>query len=114
MNTDDAGSTTRVVHAHVLEDLTGLTLDDLCRACGAPAPLLVELVEEGVITPCDSTDGEWRFTGMHLRHARVAVRLQRDLGVNPAGAALALQLMDELEQLRAQLQAGRAVRVGAP
>jgi chaperone modulatory protein CbpM len=42
------------------------------------------------------------------------VRLQRDLGVNPAGAALALQLMDELEQLRAQLQAGRAVRVGAP
>jgi chaperone modulatory protein CbpM len=108
MNTDDAGSTTRVVHAHVLEDLTGLTLDELCRACGAPAHLLVE------ITPCGSTDGEWRFTGMHLRHARVAVRLQRDLGVNPAGAALALQLMDELEQLRAQLQAGRAVRVAAP
>ena len=114
MNTADAGPTTLVVHAHVLEDLTGLTLDDLCRACSAPTSLLVALVEEGVITPDGSTDGEWRFTGVHLRHARVAVRLQRDLGVNTAGAALALQLMDELEQLRAQLQAGRALRVAGP
>ena len=48
MNTADAGPTTLVVHAHVLEDLTGLTLDDLCRACSAPTSLLVELVEEGV------------------------------------------------------------------
>ena len=36
--------------------------------------------------------------------ARVAVRLHRDLGVNPAGAALALQLMEELDTLRARLQ----------
>lgn len=114
MNTADAGPTMHMVHAHVLEDLTGLTLDDLCRACGAPAPLLVELVEEGVITPSRTAGGEWRFTGLHLRHAHVAVRLQRDLGVNPAGAALALQLLDELEQLRAQLQAGRVVRADAP
>lgn len=114
MNNADAGPTTRQVQAHVLEDLTGLTLDDLCRACGAPTALLIELVEEGVITPCGSAYREWRFTGMHLRHARVAVRLQRDLGVNPAGAALALQLMDELEQLRAQLQAGCVVRAAAP
>ena len=31
-------------------------------------------------------------------------RLQRDLGVNLAGAALALELMDELDGLRAQLR----------
>ena len=114
MTTADAGATPHVVHAHVLEDLTGLTLDDLCRACGASASLLVELVEEGVITPHGAAHGEWRFTGIHLRHARVAVRLQRDLGVNPAGAALALQLMEELDDLRAQLQAARVVRVGTP
>jgi len=45
----------------------------------------------------------WRFPGMQLRRARVAVRLQRDLGVNTAGAALALQLLDEIEALRARL-----------
>ena len=35
----------------------------------------------------------------------VAWRLQRDLGVNLAGAALALQLLDEVQTLRAQITA---------
>ena len=93
-----------LVSAPILEDQTDLTLEDLCRACDAPAAFLLELVEEGVITPSGAMATLWRFTGVHLRQARVAVRLQRDLGVNPAGAALALQLMDELDALRARLQ----------
>jgi chaperone modulatory protein CbpM len=32
------------------------------------------------------------------------VHLQRDLGVNLAGAALALELLDRIEHLRAQLR----------
>jgi chaperone modulatory protein CbpM len=35
---------------------------------------------------------------------RSALRLQRDLGVNLAGIALALDLMEELESLRAELK----------
>lgn len=89
--------------ASILEEQAGLTLADLCRACAVQAELLVELVEEGVIVPQGDAPESWRFTGVHLRHARVAIRLQRDLGVNPAGAALALQLMDELEAVRARL-----------
>ena len=92
-------------HAFILEEQTGLTLDDLCRACGTRTEIVVELVEEGVLTPSGDAPGAWRFTGVHLRHARVAVRLQRDLGVNTAGAALALQLMDELQTLRERLRA---------
>lgn len=98
------------VSADVLEEQTGLTLEELCRACAAPTEWLLELVEEGVITPSGGGAAQWRFTGLHLRHARVAVRLQRDLGVNPAGAALALQLMEELDTLRARLQALQAGR----
>jgi chaperone modulatory protein CbpM len=109
MNRDTQGQGAVFVSSHILEDQTGLTLEDLCRACGAPTAWVLELVEEGVIAPAGATTVEWRFTGLHLRHARVAVRLQRDLGVNPAGAALALQLMEELDTLRAQLQ---ALRVG--
>ena len=91
------------VSGFILEEQVGLTLADLCRACGVRTELLLELVEEGVISPSGEAPEVWRFTGVQLRHARVAVRLQRDLGVNPAGAALALQLMDELESLRGRL-----------
>lgn len=90
--------------ALILEDQTELTLQDLCHACAARADLVIELVHEGVLTPSGSAPAQWRFTGIHMQRATVALRLQRDLGVNLAGAALALELMDEMDALRAQLQ----------
>ncbi len=105
MNTGPEGQMAPYISGFILEEQTSFTLADLCRACQAQAELLVELVEEGVIVPSGDEPQVWRFTGVHLRHARVAIRLQRDLGVNPAGAALALQLMDELETLRQRLKA---------
>jgi chaperone modulatory protein CbpM len=92
------------VTGFVLEEQTELTLDDLCRACAAQAEIIIDLVEEGVLTPSGPAPEYWRFTGLHMHRARVALRLQRDLGVNLAGAALALELLDEMETLRAQLR----------
>ena len=105
MSTSWQGQQVTHVGGFILEEQTDLTLSDVCRACGARTELVVELVQEGVITPSGEAPDGWRFTGLHLRHARVAIRLQRDLGVNPAGAALALQLMEEISALRAQLAA---------
>ena len=89
----------------VMEDITELTLDDVCRACAAHADTIIELVSEGVIDSAQAepaqTPEHWRFTGLHLHRAKVALRLHRDLGVNFAGAALVLQLMDELKTLKA-------------
>ena len=92
------------INSIVLEEQTGLTLADLCRACAAQGDVIIELVDEGVLTPTGQAPEYWRFTGVHMHRARVAVRLQRDLGINLAGAALALHLMDEMETLRAQLR----------
>ncbi len=99
----DAGKP--MTDAQILEEQMDLTLDALCRACGTQEDQLVVLVEEGVIAPTGDDPAHWRFTGVHLRRARIAVRLQRDLGVNTAGAALALQLMDERDVLRMRLRA---------
>ena len=88
----------------ILEELTELTLAEVCRACTVNVDCIVELVEEGVITPIGREPHRWRFSGTHMRRATVALRLQRDLGVNLAGAALALQLLDEVEALRARLR----------
>ena len=102
MNIDNRNRVTEVL---ILEDQQDLSLDELCRACSTEIDELLALVDEGVIAPRGAEPAHWRFTGLQLRRARVAVRLQRDLGVNTAGAALALQLMDELDDLRARLRA---------
>ena len=92
------------ITAFILEEQTGLTLGDLCRACHAEVALIVELVDEGVLVPEGCAPEQWRFTGLHMHRARTALSLQQDLGVNLAGAALALQLIDELSSRRAQLR----------
>ena len=43
----------------------------------------------------------WRFHAVSLRRVRITRNLQEELGVNMPGAALALDLLDELERLRA-------------
>lgn len=103
-----AGATLQV-SAVILEEHGDFSLDELCHACGAAQAQLVELVEESLITPSGATPSakpaEWRFSGVHVQRAYVAVRLQRDLGVNAAGAALALQLMEEIDALHGKLRA---------
>jgi len=43
---------------------------------------------------------QWRFSGASVYRARTIQRLQRDLGVNIAGAALALALLEEIDTLQ--------------
>lgn len=74
------------------------SLDEFCRACGARQTLVVEMIEHGIIDP-DVSDNDARFHGEALVRAQVAARLMRDLGVNIQGAALAIELLDELDRL---------------
>ncbi|MCG2634640.1 MAG: chaperone modulator CbpM [Gammaproteobacteria bacterium] len=88
----------------VLEEGPELSLAELCRACQLPPERAYDLVEEGLIEPLGREPTEWRFTSISVRRVHRAERLQRDLGVNLAGAALVLDLLDELEQLRIRLR----------
>ena len=89
----------------ILEEQTQLTLADLCRACAVHAERIIELVDVGVLEPQGREPARWIFTGASLHRARKALRLQRDLDIDLAGAALALELLDEIESLRARLRA---------
>lgn len=86
----------------VLDEDYHLTLGDLCRICGITAEQVLALVEEGVIEP--SAREPWRFQAISIRRVRCAYHLHRDLGINLAGAALAVELLEEIEQLRARLR----------
>jgi len=88
----------------LLEEETELTLAELCRACQLSAEHLFELVEEGVVEPEGPEPRQWRFHGRSVLRVRSALSLERDLRVNTAGAALALDLLEELDTLRNRLR----------
>ncbi|HGG59541.1 MAG TPA: MerR family transcriptional regulator [Gammaproteobacteria bacterium] len=96
----------KLVSAEIVDDDQVVSLAELCHCCGRPAEQMLSLVEHGIIAPLDETApaSRWRFTRETLLRAQSAVRLQRDLGVNLAGAALALDLLDELRTLRRLVQ----------
>ena len=95
--------TQTILKGIVLDENTELSLNELCQACASSAECIIELVEEGVLEPVVFQQTQWRFGANSLLRARAAMRLQRDLGINLAGVALALDLLEEIETLRSQL-----------
>ena len=93
--------------ATLVDDDQLFTLADLCRACDVHAEMITDMIEYGIIEPRGETAARWQFTGGCLWRVTTVVRLQRDLEVNLAGAALALDLIEELRDLRRQLRAGK-------
>jgi len=91
----------------IFEESALLTVKDLSRMCSVEERHIVEFVEEGVLSVVEVNAAEWHFTGTALRRARLALRLERDLEINLAGVALALELIEELERLRRELHARR-------
>jgi chaperone modulatory protein CbpM len=87
------------VRGIVLDEQVTFSLRELSVACGIQTELVVEMVDQGVIEPADAGT-EWQFHGDALVRAQRALRLVRDLDLNWPGAALALDLLDELERLQ--------------
>jgi len=94
----------KILSGILLDEQTIVSLDDLCDACSSSTEWVMELVEEGALEPVGREQSQWQFTGTNLQRAHTAMRLQRDLGINLAGIALALDLLDELETMRARLR----------
>jgi chaperone modulatory protein CbpM len=94
----------RTLTGVVLDERYELTVTEICRACSGTQEWVTELVTEGVIEPVAERSGEWRFAGTSLTRARTAMHLQRDLGLNLAGVALALDMLEEIQALRTRLR----------
>lgn len=85
-----------------------ISANELCDHCTVEIEEVVMLVREGILDPVEGPPrpeeaGAWRFHVSSVRRVRTVVRLQRDLGVNLPGAALALELLDRIEELRRRM-----------
>ncbi len=98
---------THVITCTPMDESVRLALQDLTRACAQPETWVIELVQVGILEPLPGAAGtpsEWHFSAQALFTARKVQRLQHDLGVNLEGAALALELMAQMDAMRARLQ----------
>lgn len=93
----------RMLKGEIVETRVELTLSDLCSMCSVTTERVVQFVDEGLVEPEGRSPSEWRFSGLSVRRVVVAERLSRDLRLNAAGAALVLDLLDEVKELRERL-----------
>jgi len=101
-----------VLSGEVLGEDGEITLIQLCRSCAVTAETVEALMEYGILEPLGKQGRHWRFPANSVKRTHVALRLQRDLGVNLARAALALDLLERIERLDSRLRASRSYRAG--
>jgi chaperone modulatory protein CbpM len=77
-----------------------LDLAQLARTCGTTADFIEDLVLEGVLAPQAAAI----FSGADVLRVRKVMRLLRDFDATLPSAAVILDLLDEIERLRAELR----------
>ncbi len=88
----------------VIGDEAVLSIEELARACCAEAQWIMELVAIGLLEPQGTETSRWRFCAADLSCARRVARLQMDFDASLDAAAVMLDLLDQIEQLRARLK----------
>lgn len=95
-----------IITAYVLDDDACLTLEELCAACAVEPRWVIHHVEEGLLPPLSGSVGSWRFSGACLTRTRRIRALERDFDAVPELAALMVDLLEEVETLRARVRRG--------
>jgi len=96
-------STSSIAVGVCLADEHALDLEAFAMACGTEVDFVRLLVDEGLVQP-SVEQPTWRFGGEELARVRRVRRLQRDFEANLQSVAVMLDLIDEIERLRAQLK----------
>ena len=87
-----------------LDERGSVTLIELAECSGLTESELRELVDLGAFEPLDADAPQWSFGSRCIVAARTASRLRDDFELNPPGLALALSLLERVEELESELQ----------
>ena len=80
------------------------SLAELAERSRLPEALLHELIDCGLLHPCDHAAIPLRFDSVALAAARAAARLRSDFELDEAGTSLALALLRRIGELEAEVQ----------
>ncbi|MHC8364985.1 chaperone modulator CbpM [Pseudomonas sp. ZT5P21] len=79
-----------------------LDMAEFCEATDLSDVYVIEIVELGILEPQGTQPDDWRFNDYELALAKRAAKLRHDLELEWEGVALALDLLEEVQQLRAE------------
>ena len=91
-----------------LDERGSITLIELSECSGLTEPELRELVDIGALEPLDADAPQWSFGSRCIVAARAACRLRDDFELNTSGLAVALSLLERIEELESEVQRVRA------
>ena len=91
-----------------LEERGTLTLIELAECSGLTEPELRDLVDLGALAPIEPAARDLSFAPKCIIAARTACRLRNDFDLDAGALALALSLIERVQELEADLQRLRA------
>ncbi len=77
-----------------------LTLTEVTHCVHLSVETVITIVDCGIVEPRGQSPQDWQFEPQMLAVLRRATRMQQDLELDWAGTALALSLIDQVQQLR--------------
>ena len=92
-------SNSDTLHGTLIDEMT-LTCEELAHACCVEPQWVIEHIETGVLGRRARYIESYRFTSYDLKRARRMYQLERDFDAVPELAAIVVDLMEEVEQLR--------------
>src|SRR5690606_37115429 len=87
----------------IIQNGQGYDLVELCQRIGLREDFVLKCVEFGIAEVRGEEVAQWRFPPQVVVRLQRAWRLQRDLDINCTGLGLVLDLLDDIDKLRAQL-----------
>lgn len=95
----------RILSVELVEPTATFTLREICERGDCHAEFVIKLVNYGVIAPVEESPEarQWQFDLDALARLRKAQRLQRDLKMNLPGLAMSLELLDEVQEMRREV-----------
>lgn len=97
-----------------LDQVETVSITDLAGLSGLSETDVRDLVDYGALSPANPGDAQWTFSANCVVTMRRACRLRTDLELDLHAVALALTLIEQINQLEAELAQLRAQQPRQP